>query len=259
MSATSRRLARLIAIAITAAVLAIPATALAQFEDESEDERREKQVHESMAETLDKPNKAVYGIGLRMRYVFFPKSIIELFVEEASSGIAHPGFGLEFIRKKNDFSIHIGIEHENVSPKDGRWLEKGDDPGVPGQAPDFVEFDGLSWTTIDAEFMFHKNLAKGFDLRYGAGFGLGIIHGQALQTDQVCQPGTAPEEIDDPGSCMNDPNPEQVNDPSDIPPVFPVVNIVLGLHYSPIENLSFYLDGGMRSLFFVGLGTAYFF
>lgn len=259
MPATSRRRARGIAIAITAAVLAVPSLSYAQFEDENEEERREKQVHESMGEELTKPTKASLGVGLRLRYVFFPKSLIELFVEEASSGIARPGFGLEFIRKKNDFSIHIGIEHENTSPDTGRWLEKGDDAVSAGQAPDNVIFDDkLSWTTVDAQFMFHKNLAKGFDFRYGAGFGIGYVHGHndIDEVDQMCDADTTPETIND-GKCRDDPG--GITEKANIPPVFPVVNIAIGVHYSPIRNLSFFLEGGMRSLFYAGLGTAYFF
>ena len=261
MAAPRRRAARCFAIAITAAVFLVPTIAFAQFDEEEEDdERRDKAVHSSMSQELDKPNKAVYGVGLRLRYVFFPKGLIELFVEEASSGIGHPGFGLEFVRKKNDFSIHLGIEHESVSPEDGRWLEKGDDPSVPGEFPDDVDFDGLKWTTLDVQFMFLKNLAKGLDLRYGAGFGIGIVHGDALQTDQVCTAGTRPQDIQNNANCMDDRSPgAQVDDPADIPPVFPVVNIVVGAQYSPIENLSIYVEGGMRTLFFFGLGTAYFF
>ena len=159
------------------------------------------------------------------------------------------GYGLEFVRRKGDFEIHIGIEHENVSPDDGFWLEKGDDPRIDGEEPDFVEFDGLSWTTLDAEFVFLKSLGKGFELRYGAGFGLGIVHGEVLQTDSMC-----PADVTDIQEQCTAGGGEQVNDPADLPPVFPVVNILFGGQYSPPQcPICCPPLQGMRSVFPKGL------
>jgi hypothetical protein len=241
------------------AISSSPSPAWAQDDGSLEDgeaARRERAVHQTMITPgKGEPEKVYYGVGLRLRYVFVPKALIELFIGEASSGVAQPGFGLEFVRRKGNFSMHIGIEHESISPDNGWWLEKGDRPGVPGEHPDFVEFDGLRWTTLDAEFVFLKELAKGFDLRYGAGFGLGIVHGEARQTDSTC-----PANVTDIQSqCMTDPAAAQVDDPADLPPVFPVVNILVGAQYRPMEKLVINLQGGMRSVFYFGLGTSYYF
>lgn len=243
-----------IAIAMAMSAIRLPVAAAQDDESDGETTRREKAVHETMLTT--EKNKARYGVGLRLRWIFVPKALIELFAEEASSGVSAFGYGLEFVRRKGDFSIHVGIEHESVSPEDGFWLENGDDPRVPGQYPDFVEFDGLSWTTLDAEFVFLKALGKGFDLRYGAGFGLGIVHGEVLQTDSMC-----PATVTDIQTQCTTPGGPQINDPADLPPVFPVVNILVGVQYSPpkVSNLVIGLQGGMRSVFYLGLGTSYFF
>jgi hypothetical protein len=256
MRATSRGAAAVFAIAVTAFSFGAESTALAQDDDADPGAtpRRERAVHETMISTTEQKNRVQYGVGLRLRYVFFPKSLIELFIEEASSGMGSPGFGLEFIYRKHDFQIHLGLEYENVSPEDGWWLEKGDDPGVPGQHPDFVEFDGLAWTTLDVEFVFLKELAPKFDLRYGAGFGLGIVHGDALQTDSTC-----PANVSDiQTQCMTVAT-GQVDDPADIPPVFPVVNFLIGAQYRPLDNVVIALQGGMRSVFYFGLGTSFYF
>ncbi len=240
------------AMAVTIVSSIAPSVASAQEEETGADERQEKAVHEEML-GVDK-DTAHYGVGLRFRYVFVPKALIELFIGEASSGVAKPGVGLEFVYRKRDFAIHLGLEHESISPDDGYWLEKGDDPGTPGEYPDFVEFDGFKWTTLDAEFVFHKALAPKFNLRYGAGIGIAIIHGEALQTDSTCPAGVT----DIQSQCMEAAGGQQ-DDPASIPPVFPVVNLLVGAEYRPTDKISINLQGGMRTLFYFGLGGSYFF
>ena len=195
-----------------------------------------------------------YGVGIRLRGVFVPKGLLELFVEEASSGVFHPGFGLELNRRKGDFELVLGLEYESVSPEDGYWLEKGDDPLTPGQTPDFTEFDGLSWFTLDLTFAFRSAINEQLSFRYGAGFGLGLVLGDVYQTDSVCTGRNIQEDctpITGGGG--------QIRDPADLPPVFPVVNLLAGLQYRPTEKITVNLEGGMRTLFFFGLSSTYYF
>ncbi len=196
-----------------------------------------------------------YGVGLRLRGVFEPAFMMNLFVEEQTSGgMFHPGFGLELNRRKGEFELVLGFEYENLSPSDGYWLEKGDDGTSPGQYPDFVDFDGLSWFTTDLTFMFHSPINEKVAFRYGAGFGLGIVFGDALQTDQVCS-GTDFET-----QCMNDMSGgAQRNDPADIPPVFPVVNLILGAQFRPSRSVSINIETGLRTIFFFGISGTYYF
>jgi hypothetical protein len=204
----------------------------------------------------DRPPRIVaeYGVGLRLRGVFVPKGMLELFVEEASSGVFHPGFGLELTRRKGEFELVLGFEYENVSPEDGFWLEKGDDPVVPGQSPDFVDFEGLGWFTADLTFAFQSAINDMVAFRYGAGFGLGLVFGDALQTDSVCT-----------GSDIeNDCTPitgggGQIRDPADIPPVFPVVNLLVGAQIKPTKKMTINIEGGLRTLFFFGVSSNYYF
>ena len=200
-----------------------------------------------------KKEVAEYGVGLRLRGVFEPKFMIELFLEEAASGVFSPGFGLELNRRRGNFELVLGFEYENVSPDDGFYLEKGDDPLTPGEAPDYVEFDGLGWFTVDLAFMFHSPINDKVAFRYGAGFGLGIVTGEALQTDSIC---TGRDIQND---CTPDPNGGQVNDPADLPPVFPVVDLVAGVQFRPTPKMTVNLEGGLRTLFFFGLSSTYYF
>lgn len=196
-----------------------------------------------------------YGVGLRLRGVFEPAFMMNLFVEEQTSGgLFKPGFGLELNRRKGDFELVLGFEYESLSPSDGYWLEKGDDGTSPGQTPDFVDFDGLSWFTTDLTFMFHSPMSEKVAFRYGAGFGLGIVFGDALQTDTNCT-GTDFENdctLDTGGGA-------QVNDPADIPPVFPVVNLILGAQFRPSRQVSINVETGLRTLFFFGISGTYYF
>lgn len=197
---------------------------------------------------------AQYGVGVRLRGIFVPKSLLELFVDQASSGVFHPGFGLELSRRKDNFELTLGFEYENVSPKDGYWLDKGDDGVTPGQYPDRVTFDGLAWTTVDLAFLFHAPINDYVAFRYGAGFGLGLVLGDVLQTDQIC----GSRNFDT--SCAEDPNPTgQHNDPAGIPPVFPVVDLLVGAQIRPAKNMTVNIEGGMRSVFFFGVSSDYFF
>jgi hypothetical protein len=196
-----------------------------------------------------------YGVGLRLRGVFEPAFMMNLFVEEQTSGgMFHPGFGLELNRRKGDFELVLGFEYENLSPSDGYWLEKGDDGTSPGQTPDFVEFDDLKWFTTDLTFMFHSPINEKVAFRYGAGFGLGIVLGDALQTDTNCT-GTDFE-----NDCTLDTGAgAQVKDPADIPPVFPVVNLILGAQFRPSRAVSINIETGLRTLFFFGISGTYYF
>jgi hypothetical protein len=203
----------------------------------------------------EKKIKPEYGIGLRLRGVFEPKAIIELFLEEAASGVFSPGFGLELNRRRGNFELVLGFEYENVSPDNGFYLEKGDDPVVAGEAPDYVKFDGLAWFTADLAFIFHSPINDKVSFRYGAGFGLGIVLGDALQTDSTCT------SRDIQNDCT--PLPEgpgvQYKDPADLPPVFPVVDLLAGFQFKPTPKMTINIEGGLRTLFFFGLSSTYYF
>ncbi len=219
------------------------------------EEINSRQIEEDLADAQKLAPKARYGVGLRLRYVTIPKFIIEQFFEEVTAGISSPGVGIDFVRRKGNFELTVGIEYESLNGTDGFWLEKGDDGVTPGETPDFVEFNGFGWVTLDANFVFHKPLGNSkFSLRYGGGFGLGLMLGEVLQTDSVC----TSRDING-GGCMKDPNAQQANDPADIPPVFPVVNVLLGAQFRPTPQVVINAEFGIRTAPFIGLSGQYMF
>lgn len=193
-----------------------------------------------------------YGVGLRGRYVGVPRGVLELFVEEASSGVAHPAGGLELIRRRGGFELILGFEMESLSPENGLWLDKGST--LPADTPDQVEFEDFGWVTADLTVVWHTPLHERFGLRYGAGFGLGVIRGEILRTDTECTGETT-------DSCEPVSGPEEgkYREAEDLPPVFPVVGALFGAQYRPLDPLSINLEVGLRSVAYAGTSVSYFF
>ena len=194
-----------------------------------------------------------YGVGLRARYVGVPRGVLEIFVDEASSGVAHPGLGLELIRRRGGLELIFGVEVESLSPDDGLWLDKGDTP--PGQTPDLVEFEGMGWVTADVTLVWHTPVHDRVALRYGAGLGLGVVRGDLLRTDTDCSGSTT-------DTCTPVTGPEEgrrYRQEEDLPPVFPVVSALVGAQYRPLDELSINLEAGLRSVAYAGTSISYFF
>jgi hypothetical protein len=241
--------------ATVAAVIGMTtSTALAQPEDDEfapiDDLEEGERVEEELDQRMVVGPRTELGVGLRLRNVRIPRSLLELFVEQAAGGGSHLGIGAEFVRHKDNFEITVGIEYDSLAAGDGVWVDKGE--SIPQDTADRVEFDGFSWITIDAAFIWHSKVHEKVALRYGAGIGLGFIRGEVLRTDVVCT-------TSDPSSCRNQPG-GMVREPEDaIPPVFPVVNLLAGVQIRPVEKVAINLEVGIRTLPYLGTTITYFF
>lgn len=192
------------------------------------------------------------GLGVRLRRVHLPTAMLELFlapVKPSGGGAAHTGIGGEIIRQKGNFVISLGAEYERISAQDGLYLERGQT--IPQSDPDYVHFDDFRWVGVDLTFMWQQSLIGEFlSIRYGAGLGAGYILGEIERTDYRCT-------SSDIGSCGPDPDGLQNNTPEDsVPPVFPIVNVVVGAQFRPFHNLAINLEGGIRTLPFFGTTVA---
>jgi hypothetical protein len=201
-------------------------------------------------ERMEEGPKTKYGVGVRLRNVRIPESLLELFVEDAPGGGSNVGFGLEFIRSKENFDIAVGLEYESLATEEGIWVKKGEP--IPQNEADKVEFDGFGWVGVDASFIWHTEVHEKVALRYGAGIGLGFILGDVLRTDFVCS-------TSDPATCSQKPNAEHVRDPEeDVPPVFPIVNLLVGAQFRPTDKITINVEGGIRTVPYVGVSFGYF-
>lgn len=191
-----------------------------------------------------KEPETMYGVGFRLRQVFMPEPLLELFVEDAPGGGSNTGFGLEFIRQKGNLTISLGIEYEKLEIEEGIWIDKGDT--IPQDGVDYVVFDDFSWIAVDATFLWHTNIVGDIlSLRYGAGLGLGLLRGEVLQSDRLCV-GTTPD------TCTLPDPAGQADKPADLPPVFPVVNVIVGAQIRPIKTIAISIEGGIRTVPFFG-------
>lgn len=195
--------------------------------------------------------KTQIGVGLRLRNVRLPRGMIEAFVERSSGGSSNFGIGLEISRRKGPFEFQFGLEYEKIFIDPGVWIDKGD--SIPADEPDFVEFEDFGWVTAEATFMYHTPIIPQLALRYGGGAGIGILFGDVVRTDYVCS-GTSVD------SCGEKPGAENVKTPyENIPPVFLVVNAIIGLQIKPTNEIFINIEGGLRTLPFFGMTAGYYF
>lgn len=248
-----RKLVGILAAVIAVVMWVMPSTALAQGVVLEDDEPEAEEPPPADTSSLSDAPKTDYGIGVRLRNVFIPEGLLEFFVEDAPSGISNVGFGIEGVRRKGDLEISLGIEYESLNGEDGLWIDKGD--SIPQDEVDKVQYEDFAWVTVDATFIWHTRVHEMFAIRYGAGIGLGILMGDVLRTDYIC-PGT---ELAEP-PCYQKPNAEHIRDPEDkVPPVFPVLNAVIGAQFRPVKNISVNAEVGMRTAFYYGLTGTFFF
>ena len=192
------------------------------------------------------------GVGLRLRNVRLPRGMIEAFVERSSGGSSNFGIGLEISRRKGPFEFQFGLEYEKITAKNGLWVDKGDT--IPQDEPDYVEFNGFSWVTAELSFMYHTEIIPQLSVRYGGGAGIGVFMGEILRTDYAC---TGPE-LD---TCNMRTNPPAENDhtPYDLPPVMLVINAIVGVQIRPTDEIFINVEGGIRTMPFIGTTAGYYF
>lgn len=212
-----------------------------------------------------------YGIGIRLRNVRGPAFALEWFMESTPGGTSNYGIGVEAIRRRGNLELQLGFEYERITPAEGVYIESGKDVSAGDEAdfivsPDHNNGKHLGWITAEFTALYHTSFNKYLALRYGGGFGLGIVTGELGRYNVVCNGATNAQP--EPGCVpMRFPNGEASPSPEggdaiikyDLPPVFPVGNIILGLQVRPMPNLTINIEGGIRTFPFFGMSSAYFF
>jgi len=247
------------------AVVAAPAVASPALDESSPDPAT---VDPTLAATQPAGTPVEFGVGLRLRNVRVPSGILELFVERAAGGASNFGYGVELSRRRGTVELVLGLEFERITVGEGVWIQK--DKPVPTNEADYVLApehapgeEKLGWFTIDFTFLNHTPINKYLAVRYGGGLGLGIITGGLWRYDVQCH-SSATNNAPDPGckpSMLNGGMGQAVGGPVkyDLPPVFPVVNAIIGLQVKATKNLVVNVEGGIRTLPFFGTTVGYFF
>jgi len=214
-----------------------------------------------------------YGVGIRLRHVVLPTFLLNLFVARAADGAGNNGIGVDFTRRRGNLELQLGFEYEHVNVGQGVWIQSGQQ--VPKDDPDYVlspDSSGhdLGWFTIEFTFLNHAPINKYMSFRYGGGLGIGIITGELDHYNIHCsgnptndnpEPGCTPPRFNGQGSYTdNDGNPiGETQFAYSLPPVFPVINAIIGLQFKPMDKWTINIETGIRTLPFIGLDSSYFF
>lgn len=216
-----------------------------------------------------------YGLGVRGRWATVPSWLLGIFLQEKQS-LSSYAVGLEGFRRSGSFDLVLGVGWQALSPPDGNWLGKGKNPR---EDTDYVQFRSLGAVSVDVAFISRTELNPYVFLHYGGGIGIGIITGKMLRTSDGspgCQ--TAPGDVtkcypiictqngcsettlaNSEGQPDGPQSPSRFKDP-DVPPVYPIVNLITGLDFKipSAPGLELKIDlGYFFPYFFLGAATAY--
>jgi hypothetical protein len=218
-----------------------------------------------VAPKVDEPE---YGVGVRLRSVWVPKSILELFVERAAGGAHNYGIGVDLSRRRGTTELQLGFEFEHINVGQGVWINRGDNVAA-GDEADYVLGPDASghqfgWFTIEFTFLNHAEINQWLAVRYGGGLGLGVMVGEIDHYNIICtgatnaapEPGCVPPRFSGTGRYSEG---QETLVGYSLPPVFPVVNAILGLQIRPTDKVTINIEGGIRTMPFVGVSSSMFF
>jgi hypothetical protein len=216
--------------------------------------------------------KLEYGVDLRLREVFVPSWMLNLFIDHHTGGVSNTGFGADFVRRRGDVELQLGFEFEHIQPKEGVWINSGDNVASGDEADYLIGPDRsgkkLGWFSIEFTFLNHAPINKYLSVRYGGGAGLGIITGGLQKYDVPCaagatndnpEPGCVPVGVTSPSGAAGTASTARGPNNYDLPPVFPVVNAIIGLQIKPAPKAVINIEGGIRTIPFIGVSAGYFF
>jgi len=229
-----------------------------------------------------RPTDLSYGVAMRFRWVTVPAWMLNVFTKKnVPLGFrALPGaWSLEAFRRKGNFDIAASVGYQAMSPDDGNWLGTGKTASVD---TDFVQFRSLGFFNIDISFIWHTMFTDWIGMHYGAGLGVGIVHGEILRTsDFGCTDGNVgdltqchPRNVNCTSTSCNETqlqktagasadadtadDPHRFSDPN-VPSVIPIINAVVGIDFRvpSLRGWEAKIEGGFYDAFFVGGGIAY--
>ena len=224
-----------------------------------------------------------YALGVRVRGIFVPGSFLKPYLR-AYTQMNSASVGLEFIYRKINYDVVTSLDFSYLNVDDGNYLANGHNAY---EDTHYTQFRNLSFLSVDVSVIGHHSWAAApwFELRYGAGLGLGAVLGDVLLTNDgpqctdanasnihQCYPinhgapvrlGTPNQESDLKATEKNS-GTDTADNPkrhvsSDKPPVMGVLNVLVGFMFHVHKHASVQLEVGFRDAMFVGVGGHYWF
>lgn len=196
----------------------------------------------------DDAKKTRWGIGVTARTWYAPEWLQENFWADTPGDNKDRGAGIEFHRRNGSLELTIGFGWDKLELTNGYYLEKGGDPTIAGEVM-YNDFDGLQWFTGEINIVNNLAVHKFLEFRFGAGIGIGYVHGELKQTEAVCTSESIPDD------CMRVSGAER-DVPADLPPVMPVINVFVGAQITPFDWLHLRVDAGVHTAPYVAAGVA---
>jgi hypothetical protein len=208
-------------------------------------------------------------LGLRYRGIIIPKTVLNWFVDGGQTVYVN-GFGPELAIRdgKLEYILSAWLSLYGMSPVAIKGTSDEE------EAWEIVESDMKS-LYLTADYLWHARLAKGLELSYGGGAGIGFLFGDLNRTQAALPQGGTRGNPDDYVPCDAEGMPsvnycDDINDHYDgygepnwfhggtKPALFPWLAAQVGLRYQPHEKLVTRLDLGIgTSGLFFGLGADY--
>ncbi len=224
-----------------------PLLALAGVVGTPTDAHADKQAKASQASDDDRVD---WGVGVQARRIRVSQRTLRLFLDDSPGPVEQDGGALVFTRRGKSLELVIGLGYDPLDGIDGYYLEQNGDPTM-SDTVSYIEFKEPMWFTAEVTIVGHAQLHKVLGLRYGFGLGIGYVHGAVHKTDSICT-GT---DLQRPGVCGPDPAGMNVDEPVELWPVMPVVNALIGLELRPIRSVALYVDAGLHTAPYVGVGA----
>jgi len=220
------------------------------------------------------PVAVEWGVDLRLRNVIVPRGIVEWFLSRAT-GASNVGLGVDVVRRRGNNELQFGIEYERINLGEGVLVQSGGN--VPQDTVDYILSpdhapENFGWLTFEFTFLHHTPLSKYVALRYGGGLGIGVMTGGVYRWDVLCattataaslEPGCIPGDHIPGGTGVTSSDGDGAAESSpvkyDLPPVFPVLNGIIGVQINPTPRSVVNIEAGLRTLPFFGMSAGYFF
>lgn len=211
----------------------------------------------------EEENKPYYFLGARLRLLWVPSFLVNLFANvEDWGGAIDPGAGLEFTYRKNGFDIVTSLWWQSFSTNGAGYMK--------GQGDQRTEMEQINSTLnayyLSADFIWSHQFNDVFAFTYGAGLGVGIVTGSLTRSEAYFQggkwvrcPRPNPDLGDNPLYCEDGGqyDVDENDSGGDVPPVVPWVALDLGLRIKPHRNFMMRVDLGVGIGFFLGVSGNY--